>query len=108
MKTSSITSCRVALIVAASALLLPIHAAGQTAPAPANPAKPAAVSDDLIMLTPFTVNTEKDTGFAATSSLAGGRLASDLRDTPAAYSVINRDFIDALNLTDLQSAQNWA
>src|SRR6185295_12624350 len=54
------------------------------------------------------VNTDRDTGFAAASALAGGRLATDLRDTPAAYSVINREFIDALNLTDLQSAQNWA
>ncbi len=80
-------------------------AVAQTIPA----TKPAATSgDDTVTLTPFTVSTDKDTGFAATSALAGGRLVTDLRDTPAAYSVINRDFIDALNLTDLQSAQNWA
>ena len=60
------------------------------------------------MLTPFEVNTEKDNGFAAAGSLAGGRLASDLRDTPAAYSVITREFIDALGITDLQSAAEWA
>ena len=60
-----------------------------------------------VQLSPFEVNTDKDTGFAAASSLAGGRLASDLRDTPVAYSVITRDFIDALNLTDLQSAAEW-
>ncbi len=81
----------------------------QTAPTAADSAKKSTVaSEDAITLTPFTVNSDKDTGFAATSALAGGRLASDLRDTPAAYSVINRDFIDALNITDLQSAQNWA
>jgi hypothetical protein len=60
-----------------------------------------------VTLTPFTVNSDRDTGFAAASALAGGRLASDLRDTPAAYPVITREFIEALNLTDLQSAQNW-
>src|SRR6185503_5498000 len=63
---------------------------------------------DAIILSPFEVNTDKDTGFAAASSLAGGRLASDLRDTPVAYSVITREFIDALGITDLQSAAEWA
>lgn len=80
--------------------------AAQTAPAPATTAKTS--EEEAIKLTPFTVSTERDTGFAAASALAGGRLATDLRDTPAAYSVINRDFIDALNITDLQQAQNWS
>src|SRR5215203_3779432 len=68
----------------------------------------AGANDQAVTLTPFEVTTDRDTGFAAASALAGGRLATDLRDTPAAYSVINREFIDALNLTDLQSAQNWS
>lgn len=55
----------------------------------------------LQILSPFSVSTDKDVGFVANSSLAGGRLSSDLADTPAAYSVITREFIDALNLTDL-------
>src|SRR5690348_12079728 len=76
-------------------------------PPPDESAKPAAAAPDTVTLSPFTVNTDRDTGFAAASALAGGRLATDLRDTPTAYSVINRDFIDALNLTDLQAAQNW-
>ena len=85
------------------------------ATAPANFAQTASASADnttapngAVTLTPFEVNSDRDTGFAAASSLAGGRLASDLRDTPAAFSVINREFIDALNLTDLMQAQNWA
>jgi outer membrane receptor protein involved in Fe transport len=96
--------------VAATLLLLTSNRAGAQATSPASVApKPAASdSDDTVKLTPFTVNTDRDTGFAAASALAGGRLATDLRDTPAAYSVINREFIDALNLTDLQSAANWA
>ena len=68
---------------------------------------PSPERSAAVQLSPFEVNTDKDTGFAAASSLAGGRLASDLRDTPVAYSVITRDFIDALNLTDLQSAAEW-
>ncbi|MGH7944475.1 MAG: secretin and TonB N-terminal domain-containing protein, partial [Opitutaceae bacterium] len=52
-------------------------------------ARPAArAGDDVLRLSPFEVQTDRDTGFAATSSLAGGRLATELRDTPVAYSVI--------------------
>ncbi len=59
------------------------------------------------VLSPFTVNSSRDQGFVAASALAGGRLATDLKDTPAAYSVLTRDFIEALNLTTLTSAQQW-
>ncbi len=60
------------------------------------------------MLSPFTVNATRDEGFVASSSLAGGRLSTDLRDTAAAYSVQTRDFIEALDLTDLAKAADWA
>ncbi|WP_414662236.1 TonB-dependent siderophore receptor [Horticoccus sp. 23ND18S-11] len=77
----------------------------QKAPAPA--ASAGAAADAAVQLSPFTVSTDKDVGFVATSSLAGGRLASDLADTPAAYSVITREFIDALNIVDLAQALEW-
>lgn len=64
-------------------------------------------NQEPLVLSPFEVTTQRDTGFAATSSLAGGRLALDLRDTPAAYSVITREFIDALGIIDLQEAAQW-
>lgn len=50
----------------------------------------------------------KDTGFVASSALAGGRLNLELRDVPAAYSVITRDFIDAVGITNLNEAAEWA
>ena len=90
---------RLLLVVALPAALLP----AQTATPP-----PAGRIADPIELTPFTVSSDRDEGFAATSALAGGRLATDLRDTPAAYSVMTREFIDALNLTDLQTAAEWS
>lgn len=58
-------------------------------------------------MSPFEVNTAKDVGFVAASSLAGGRLAGDLKDTPAAYSVQTREFIDALGLENLNEASEW-
>jgi hypothetical protein len=105
-----LSGARLSLLAFALALLALVYARAQSvAPASVDSGRKSTTdSDDAIKLTPFTVSTDKDTGFAAASALAGGRLATDLRDTPAAYSVINREFIDALNLTDLQSAANWA
>ncbi|MES2693138.1 MAG: TonB-dependent receptor plug domain-containing protein [Verrucomicrobiota bacterium] len=70
------------------------------------PAEPSAAAP--ILLSPFEVNTDKDSGFVASSSLAGGRLAGELKDTPVAYSVLTKDFIDALQLTDLTEMSRWA
>ena len=94
-----------ALLVAGVAVTVPLHA--QTAPPAPNPASPAG-TDELVALAPFEVNTSKDEGFVANSSLAGGRLAGELKDTPAAYSVLTREFIDALGLTELADANRWA
>ena len=105
MQTLPISRRATALLL----LCLPLAALrGQVAPAMPAAAAAAPRAEDAVQLTPFTVNTDRDTGFAAASALAGGRLATDLRDTPAAYSVINREFIEALNLTDLMDAQNWS
>ncbi|MBI4625704.1 MAG: hypothetical protein HY736_21100 [Verrucomicrobia bacterium] len=91
-------------------------AAPTPAPAPPAPratppgARPAAelLQADTIVMTPFTVATEKDDGFVAATSLAGGRLSTALRDTPVAYSVLTRDFPDVLNLTDTEQAMTWS
>lgn len=66
-----------------------------------------STDSDTVTLSPFEVSTERDRGFAATSALAGGRLATDLKDTPIAYSVINQEFIQALGITDLSQAAEW-
>src|SRR5688500_9828155 len=102
------TSTRLAL----SWLLLPSVGFAKAVTPPTKPASEPnataeAVSEETVKLSPFEVNISRDTGFAAASSMAGGRLATDLRDTPVAYSVITREFIDALNLTDVQSAAEW-
>src|ERR1043166_7732620 len=71
----------------------PLHA--QTKPPPDSTA--ASSPESPVVLSPFTVNTEKDVGFVATSALAGGRLATPLKDTPVAYSVLTKEFLDAVN-----------
>ncbi len=84
--------------------LFPFSAAvalGQVAP------PSPATQEAPVVLSAFQVNTGRDQGFVAASALAGGRLATDLVDTPVAYSVQTREFLDALNLSDLNEAINW-
>ena len=64
--------------------------------------------EQRVTLTPFEVRDEKDTGFAASSSLAGGRISTALKDTPVAYSVLTAEFLDAFNITNVAEAANWS
>ncbi|OAM88537.1 TonB-dependent receptor [Termitidicoccus mucosus] len=64
-------------------------------------------SAEVVMLSPFVVSTDRDVGFVAAASLAGGRLGGDLKDTPVAYSVLTSEFIEALSLTDLSDMAQW-
>jgi outer membrane receptor protein involved in Fe transport len=84
---------------------LPFAGVAQTAPP--GPAAPSPASQETIILTPFTVDATRDVGFVAASALAGGRLATDLKDTPVAYSVLTREFIDALGVSDVTEAATW-
>ena len=68
----------------------------------------APVAESVVMMSPFSVATEKDEGFVAASSLAGGRLNLALKDTPLAYSVLTRDFIDAVGIIDQEQALTWS
>ncbi len=64
--------------------------------------KPTAGNDEVIALSPFEVSSEKDNGYAASSSLAGSRLNTNLRDLGSAVSVVTPEFIKDTGATDLQ------
>jgi outer membrane receptor protein involved in Fe transport len=99
VRTSGATLASLALALTALQAQRPVN------PPPVAAAPPAG--EATIVLSPFEVSTDRDTGFVAASAYAGGRLATELRDTPISYSIITRDFIDALNLTDLEQAADW-
>ena len=63
--------------------------------------------DDAITLTPFEVRTDRDVGYTAASALAGGRTDTPLKDTPAAVSVMTRQFIDDIGATNFQQIAEW-
>jgi outer membrane receptor protein involved in Fe transport len=59
-------------------------------------------SGDAVMLSPFEVNADLDTGYLATSAQSGTRLRTDLKDIAASVSVITKDFMSDLNANDLE------
>lgn len=63
--------------------------------------------EEAVVLSPFTVNTEKDNGYIAADSLLAGRLATELLKTPSDISVLTRDFLDDLGATDYIQASAY-
>ena len=100
--TSRSAVVSVGLIISAIAPLL-----AQNAAAPTNPAT-ASTSGEVVELAPFQVSTDKDVGYVASSSLAGSRLNSQLRDSPASISVMTAEFIADIGATDLEDALLYA
>ncbi|MGH7944832.1 MAG: TonB-dependent receptor plug domain-containing protein, partial [Opitutaceae bacterium] len=56
--------------------------------------------EEVIVLSPFVVNTEKDTGYAATNTLAGTRLNTELRDIGSSISIYTKNFLNDLGATN--------
>src|SRR5207247_10069682 len=63
----------------------------------------SASANDTVVLSPFDVRPEEDSGYKATSTLAGTRLRSDLKDLAASISVVTKDFMEDVNATDITS-----
>jgi hypothetical protein len=79
--------------------------AASSARLPAQTVAPTAATEDdkdVIMLSPFEVSSEKDTGYVATSSLAGSRLNTNMRDIAAAVQAITPEFMQDVGATNLQ------
>jgi outer membrane receptor protein involved in Fe transport len=75
------------------------------APLVAQPAAPAAarlapVLEPAIELSPFVVNSSKDTGYQATSTLAGTRLNTPVRDLGASISIYTKDLLQDVGATN--------
>jgi hypothetical protein len=76
----------------------------QTAPSPAPASPVTAASDEAVVLTPFEVSTSKDTGYAATETLAGTRLRTPLRDVASSMAILTPEFMQDLAATSIDKA----
>jgi hypothetical protein len=70
----------------------------QTANPDPNAAKPE--TEEVLVLSPFEVTADEETGYVATSTLAGTRIRTDLKDVASAISVITKEFMKDIGATD--------
>ena len=61
----------------------------------------ASSQSDVVKLSPFEVSSERDTGYAATETLAGTRIRTNLADVAASISVLNKNFLDDIGALDI-------
>lgn len=67
---------------------------GQEAtPAPAATTPKTPSEEEVVVLSPFEVTTSQDTGYVATSTLAGTRIRTDLKDVGSSISVVTDQFL---------------
>lgn len=110
------SKCAALALGLAAANLLPAQLqapAATTTPAqgkvPVVPAKPAtaAVTDttnEVVELSPFSVNASDDIGYRAANTLAGSRLNTSLKDTPGSLDVLTAEFMADIGATTLEQA----
>jgi len=90
-------------LVASSSLCLVAVPQLRAQSAPANPSA-AQPEDEAVVLSPFVVEATEDTGYAATATLAGTRIRTELKDVGSSISVVTAKFLqdtNARNLTEL-------
>ncbi len=88
-------------VLACLSLVVPVLAVAQTSPQQ-NAA--SAPGNETVILSPFVVDAATDEGYRATSTLAGNRIKTDLKDVAASVSVLTTDFLDDLGANDVASA----
>jgi outer membrane receptor protein involved in Fe transport len=91
-----------ALLPSAAPLL---HA--QATPPPASPPPQPPPAEELVVLDAVTVNTERDRGYIAVDALAGGRVNTPIKLTPASMSSLTRTFLNDLGIQDVREALRW-
>jgi outer membrane receptor protein involved in Fe transport len=87
------------LMIGAAALTWPLSASAQQATA-----APVEKKDDTLVLSPFTVTTDKDNGYGATNSISGSRVNTPIKDLPIPIQVITSDFINDIGATNLRDS----
>ena len=72
------------------------------------PAVPPSKSDDVVELNPFTVDASADKGYRAENTLAGSRLNTSLRDTPASVTVYTKELLEDLGLNQIEKLTDYS
>ena len=81
-------------------------ASAQTTPPPPPGQSPAAAKD-VTLLSAFEVTEQSGLGYRATKTLAGAGIAAEIRDLPSSISVLNREFMDDLMITNIEELSTF-
>jgi iron complex outermembrane receptor protein len=60
--------------------------------------------EEVYELSPFVVDSSRDSGYVASQTMAGTRLATNLRDAPSPVTVLTMDYLDDIDATDINEA----
>ena len=90
------------LAACVSVIALAAPLAAQTPPR-ANTEAPSTT----VILSPFEVAVEQDNGYRASGTLAGSRLRTDLRDVAASVTVVTKEFMQDLGVSNLNELLNY-
>ncbi|MBT5168582.1 MAG: TonB-dependent receptor plug domain-containing protein [Opitutales bacterium] len=64
--------------------------------------------DEIYELSPFSVDSSADVGYAAANTLAGSRMNTALRDTPAPISVYTAEFISDIGVDSMEEVLEYS
>jgi len=102
-------------LLAGSALgLCPSSASAQNASGDSNAtatpttSAPISTSGDTVVLSPFKVVTDKDSGYRATNSISGTRLNTPIKDIPMPIEVITEQFLKDTGAKDLRQSLRYS
>jgi len=68
---------------------------------------PASADDETVVLSPYTVSTEKDNGYVATNAISGSRVNTAIKDLPIPMQVLTSEFISDTGATDLRKSLSY-
>lgn len=104
-----VRSATAALLAGFAFLPLPLAPLSAQPTAPAAPApSTAAPEEPAAELSPFVVESERDTGYRQTMAGTATRIGTAIIDTPLNIQVISREFIDDLAIDNLNKAFDYA
>lgn len=64
--------------------------------------------EEIVVLSPFKVTTEKDRGYRATNSISGSRLDTSIKDIPMPIEVITEQFLKDTGAKDLRQGLRYS
>ncbi len=70
--------------------------------------EPTAPTKDVIVLSPFEIDASADKGYQASSTLAGSRLNTRLKDTAAPISIFTDQLLADLGVTSFDELAEWS